>query len=234
MPNDLWGGFTFGSTGSNSTNSPYPDRQLPSWMPTMDSMTRELQGEYGRVRSDFDTSQYDLASTRAEANTLTTGINAGNNAATAYANKVRQAGGSGLGAGLVKAESVVAGRKAAGDVALERARFDIQQREGAATQAASIASTLGELRNRYLASLVSYTTSEDATAAARSKAGGGGGDYQGLPFTVGTGLGRGSSDFNFSGWDAVQHYSDTHQHGGSIYLGLGQQGGGGGGGQSFG
>lgn len=161
------------TSGSNPTRNPYPNRQLPPWMPTMDAMTGELQSEYGRVRGAFDTTAYDTASTRTEANTLTSGLNAGNNAATAYANKARQAGGSGLGAGLVKAEGAVAGRRAAGDIALERAKFDIQQREGAATQAANIASTLGDLRNRYLSSLVNYTTSEDRISASESASGGG-------------------------------------------------------------
>lgn len=215
MPQDPFGGFQFvgGMIGSNPTNAPYPDRQLPSWMPTMSGMTGELQNEYGRVRQDFSTEGYDTTSTRQEQNTLSAGLNAGNNAAAAYANKARQAGGSGLGAGVVKAESVVAGRRAAGDIALQREQYDIQQREAAATQAANIASTLGDLRNRYLSSLVTYTTNEDrisAEFANRNRGSGSGGPSPMGGFNMGSGLGEGSSAFNFGNFRDAQNYFTQH------------------------
>ena len=136
---------------------------IPDWMPRLN--TSELEAQYRGVNPAFDTSRYDAAAKEQEARTLSTGLNAGRNAAAEYTNKARQMGGSGMGAGLVKAEAQVGARKAAGDLALQREKFDADQRSAAGIQAATIAKTLGELRQNYLSSLVSYATSEDSTAA---------------------------------------------------------------------
>lgn len=204
--NFQFGGSNYNGSGASPNNSPYPDRRLPSWMPTMNAMTGELQDQYGRVNAAFNTSDYDKASTETQANILTTGLNAGGNAATAYANKARQAGGSGLGAGLVKAEGAVAGRRASGDIALEQAKYDIQQREGAATQAAQIAGQLGDLRNRYLSSLVGYATSEDATAAAHPSSGRAGGVDMLSPSEQIGGLPSSSSSMAFNNYTDYAAY----------------------------
>lgn len=153
------------STGSNPFTGPYPNRQLPSWLPSSGSQIRELQTEYGNVANNFDTSAYDTAASAMQGHIASTAMSAANNAATEYANRARQAGGSGAGAGLVRAEAQVGAQKAIGESKLDVAKFDLAQREAAASQAAQIASTIGDLRSRYLNSLVSYTTSEDQIAA---------------------------------------------------------------------
>lgn len=158
-------GLNFGSGSSVATSGPAYDRvsSIPAWLPPEGNS--QLLDQYNQVASQFDTSGYDTASQGQQSRLLTTALNAGNNAATEYANKARQAGGSGMGAGLIKAQASVGARKAAGEMELERQRFDASQRKEAAGLASQIATTLGNLRDSYLKTLVSYATSEDATAA---------------------------------------------------------------------
>lgn len=160
-PGVSMGGISFGGSGSG----PAYDRvsSIPAWLPR--EGTQQLMDQYNQVASQFDTKGYDDASEGQQSRLLTTALNAGNNAATDYANRARQAGGSGMGAGLIKAEATVGARKAAGEMELERQKFDASQREKAAGLSSQIATTLGTLRDSYLKTLVSYATSEDATAA---------------------------------------------------------------------
>lgn len=188
---------------------------LPSWMPRQSANEAELMEQYRNTNQMFDSSSYDQASEAQQSRVLTTALNAGNNAASEYANRARQSGGSALGAGLVKAEAGVGARMAAGEMELERQRFDARQREAAATHATQIATTLGQLRDSYLKSLVSYATSEDSTMAdftARMAALEFGSDRDNAtrnPFgnySVGTGLGRNSTSFNFGSDQALRQY----------------------------
>lgn len=192
----------------SSTSGPaYPRvTALPSFFPSQSSNERELQQQYQGTNAAYDTSPYDAASERLQSNILTTALNAGSNAASDYSNRARQAGGSGMGAGLVKAQAQVGARATAGGMELERQRFDASQREAAATHATQIATTLGQLRDSYLKSLVSYATAEDSISAnfeaaerARRNSSGPGGGRGGsdLHYTTGTGLGTGSSEFSF-------------------------------------
>lgn len=162
MPN----GFS-STTASNTYNIPAYDRvtSLPSWMPTEQQNEQQLMEQYRGTNQAYDTSAYDQASEAQQSRTLTSALNAGNNAAADYSNRARQAGGSGLGAGLVKAEASVGAQSSAGQMKLDQAKFDAEQRTAAATHATQIATTLGTLRDSYLKSLVSYATSEDATMA---------------------------------------------------------------------
>lgn len=150
---------------SNSLNIPAYERvsSIPSWLPAFD--TNELANEYKNTGKMFDTSAYDAESEGQQSRLLTTALNAGNNAATEYANRARQSGGSGMGAGLIKAQASVGARKSAGEMALETKKFDASQREKAAGHAAQIASTLGSLRDSYLKTMVDYATKEDSTMA---------------------------------------------------------------------
>jgi hypothetical protein len=163
--NRLNPGAPSGTFGSVSGSGPAYDRvsSIPAWLPREGN--QQLLDQYNQVASQFDTKGYDDASQGQQSRILTTALNAGNNAATDYANRARQAGGSGMGAGLIKAEASVGARKVAGDMELERQKFDASQREKAAGLSAQIASTLGNLRDSYLKTLVSYATSEDATSA---------------------------------------------------------------------
>lgn len=138
---------------------------IPDWLPTQGANEQELTDQYRNTNQAFDTSAFDQASGAQQSRVLTTAMNAGNNAAADYANRARQAGGSGMGAGLVKAEAMTGARATAGNMELDRQKFDASQREAAATHATQIATTLGTLRDSYLKSLVQYSTSEDATMA---------------------------------------------------------------------
>jgi hypothetical protein len=162
---DWWKSGINNPSFSLSTTTPAYDRvtTIPDWLPKPD--TSELLDQYNQVASQFDPSSFDRASEGQESRILTTGLNAGANAAADYANRARQAGGSGMGAGLIKAEAAVGARKTAGDMALERERFNAQQREKAATLSTQIATTLGSLRQTYLNTIVDYATKEDATSA---------------------------------------------------------------------
>jgi uncharacterized membrane-anchored protein YhcB (DUF1043 family) len=164
-PADWWKGGISSSLSSTSSTSPAYDRvsAIPSWLPPSD--THELADQYAKTGEMFDTKGYDDASEGQQSRVLTTALNAGNNAATDYANRARQAGGSGMGAGLIKAQATVGARKVAGDMELERQKFDASQREKAAGHAASIAQTLGQLRQSYLQTIVDYATKEDSTSA---------------------------------------------------------------------
>jgi hypothetical protein len=153
------------SSSSSSTSTPAYDRvsSIPDWLPKEGN--GELLDQYNQVASQFDPKAFDEASQGQESRILTTGLNAGANAAADYANRARQAGGSGMGAGLIKAEASVGARKTAGDIALDRERFNAGQREKAATLSTQIATTLGNLRQSYLNTIVDYATREDATSA---------------------------------------------------------------------
>lgn len=158
------GGISGGSTSTSSTTPAYERiSSIPAWLPGLN--TGELSQQYRDLGKSFDTSPYDVASKSQESRVLTTALNAGNNAATEYANRARQSGSSGLGAGLVKAEAGVGAQKSAGEIALQRAQFDASQREKAAGLASQIASTLGNLRDSYLKSIVDYATKEDSISA---------------------------------------------------------------------
>lgn len=156
----------FGSMASEFTrNIPAFDRvsSIPDWLPK--ERAGELEAEYGKIGERFDTSAYDRESEGQQSRLLTTALNAGNNAATEYANRARQSGGSGMGAGLVKAIASVGARKSAGEIALEQQKFDASQREKAAGLAGQIATTLGTLRDSYLRTIVDYATKTDSTSA---------------------------------------------------------------------
>jgi hypothetical protein len=213
---------------------------IPGWLPR--ERTQELEDQYRNTNARFDTSAYDAGNRAQQSRTLTSASNSANAAAAEYANRARQAGGSGLGAGLVRAQAVTGAREIAGKMELERLQHDSEQREHAANYAATIANQLSTIRNQYLQSIVNYATTTDrtnadfvstqhrtdteaATAAARLAAehprvntGGIGG------WTVGTGLGRGSSQFTFGSWQDALSYSDSHPQG-SPFLGLGGYGG---------
>lgn len=160
------GGMSAVSTyDSYSSTLPAYERvtSIPSWLPT--ERTRELEEQYRNTNTAYDTSAYDQANQAQQSRVLTTALNSGNNAAAEYANRARQAGGSALGAGLVKAQAGTGARAVAGQMELDRQKFDAEQREQAATHATQIATTLGQLRDSYLKTIVSYATASDATNA---------------------------------------------------------------------
>lgn len=160
--------FTTSAARTLSTNPAYAQvSSVPSWLPQ--ERTGELESEYRNIPQNFSHSEFDTASKNQQSRVLTTSLNAGNAAAADYSNRARQAGGSGLAAGLIKAQAQVGAQSTAGAMELDRQRFDASQREKAATQAGQIAQTLGTLRDSYLKSIVSYATQEDAISVDRGR-----------------------------------------------------------------
>lgn len=202
---------------SSSTPAYQRVTSLPSWMPTQGANEAQLMEQYRGTNAAYDTNPFDVASQRLQVNVLTSALNAGNNAARDYSNRARQSGASGMGAGLVKAEAQVGARATAGGMELERQRFDASQREAAATHATQIATTLGQLRDSYLKSLVSYATQEDAisaqfTTANRAREDAAGQRGNNLHYTTGTGLGTGNTfDFSFGSNQEATDYFHRNQ-----------------------
>jgi hypothetical protein len=192
------GSFAFG------TSSSYPDRTLPSWYPKMGEITSEAETALGHVPGAFNTSGYQRATDDALGAISTKAENAASNAAADYANRARQAGGNAESAGLIKAEGLVAGQKTLADTKIEAAKFEIEQREKAATLSSQIASNLGDLRNNYLSTLAGYASREDqiaASSAAGSGRGSGGSDGSGawsgiIPNGMGLASGLRATAFN--------------------------------------
>jgi hypothetical protein len=193
----------------------YPDRTLPSWYPAMGEITDELSTNLGQIPGAFDTSGYAKEVDAQTGRISTTAKSAANAAAAEYANRARQAGGSAEGAGLIKAQGLVKGQAAVGDIKLEAARYEIEQREKAATQASLIAFNLGNLRNDYLSTLAGYASREDALmaedeaskrakTAARSPMGA-------LSYSYGTGPG-GAGGSDFQSIQQAEQYFRTHQN----------------------
>jgi hypothetical protein len=197
--------------GINSNTPFYPRvSSIPAWLPP--AGLGELEQQYRDTNKSYDTSEYDAASRRQQGRVLTTALNGGTAAAAEYANKARQAGGSGLGAGLVKAQAQVGAQSTAGSMEMDRVKFDAQQREDAATHATQIASTLGELRGRYLNSIVDYATREDQInsnesieASRRKSAGGGGGSginpFGAFPAIIGRGIMDPYTTINYNSYE---------------------------------
>lgn len=216
-----------------SASGPAYDRvtSIPSWLPR--ERTQELEEQYRGTNAAYDTSAYNQSNEAQQSRVLTTALSAGNNAAAEYANRARQSGGSALGAGLVKAQAATGARAVAGQMELDKQKFNAEQRDKAATHATAIATTLGNLRDSYLKTIVGYATASDSTNAsydierrklAQSAENTRRTTSSGLPFTVGSGLGRDSSDFTFGNEYEMQRYSDNNPFG-SPYLSLGGYGG---------
>jgi len=121
-------------------------------------ITDELAAEYRNTGRAFSSSDYNVASRDQQSRVLTTATNSANAAAADYSNRARQAGGSGMGAGLIKAQAVTGARATAGAMELDRAKYETEQRERAAGHAAGIARDLGKLRTDYLSTLTAAAT----------------------------------------------------------------------------
>lgn len=177
-------GLPFGtesfSTGSMyGTPGAYPNRALPSWMSPMGKVTGESEQAFRDIPGLFNTGPYRQAVDETLGRVSTTARNAATNAAAEYANKMRQAGGTGAASGLVKALGMVGAEKTVGDVRTQAAQYILDQQEKQATLSGQIANNLGNLRNQYLSTLAGYATSEDrfsaSLGAGRGGAGGGAG-----------------------------------------------------------
>lgn len=147
---DVWRIPEGTSTSSSSSNTSV----VPAWVSRPPDDLRELEESYGNVGASFDPSNYLKESGRMQGHIVSTAMNSANSAAAEYANRSRQAGGSGAGAGLIKAQGAVKGMMGAGEMRLEAEKFAAGQRKEAAGLAAEIARSLGTLRSEYLKSMI--------------------------------------------------------------------------------
>lgn len=156
------------------------------WLQTANSGLTELSHEYATSPAAFDTSAVSSASADQQARDLAQGMAAANNAANDYTSRTRQAGGSGAASGLIKAQGIISATDAAGKAKLDQTKYEVAQREAAATHSAQIASTLAQLRDSYLGHLVGRDTTgtsndiqvgsqRSINQAAETGGGGGGG-----------------------------------------------------------
>lgn len=151
------------------TSDPLADPQpIPSWMNSTSGgsdIWSGLQDQQNKVDSSFDTSSFDQAADEARGNITSASEESANAAAADYASRARQAGGNAEGAGLVKAEALVSGRREVEDVRLKQMQYDIAQKEGARQLASTIAGKIGDLRLGYLQNLTGWneTLQKDKT-----------------------------------------------------------------------
>lgn len=117
---------------------------------------KTLEDEYGKVDAAFDTTNYDKAAEAEYGNILTTSKTSANSAAAEYTARARQSGGSAEGAGLVKAQALVTGRREVADARMKQLQYDIDQREKGRQLSASIAAQIGGLKIDYLKNLTSF------------------------------------------------------------------------------
>lgn len=218
-----------GTSQTSATNQATAQTQAGSsravvpgnWLGTANSGLTELLHQYDTSGAAFDTTAADQAAAEQQARDLSTGMSAASNAAATYAAKTRQAGGSGAASGLIKAEGQISAMDAAGKAKVEQAKYDVAQREAAATHAGQIAQVLANLRDSYLNALIGRdTTGSGATASTGSTSqigisgggggGGGAGNWYSLTPTPGAQGNLPAQAFNATTGQTSRPVSDTN------------------------
>lgn len=144
---------------------------LPDWLnPNSDSQIGELLSSYAGVQSAFDPTAQVQARNDAIGYNTAAGGQAANNAASEYANRAAQQGGSTLGAGVVKAQAMMP--VLAQNAALKTNAADVAAKahQDAASLASQIAGTIGNLRTSYLSSLTGFVQGQQGLALDAFKA----------------------------------------------------------------
>jgi hypothetical protein len=131
--------------------------ELPDWLRTNpDANNKELLGAYGSIGKTFDPSGQVKAINDSIGYQTAAGTQAASNVASEYANRAMQSGGSTLGAGVVKAQSMLPVYAANAELRSKGADIVAQTREKAINKASEIGSALSQLRNSYLTSLAQF------------------------------------------------------------------------------
>lgn len=145
--------------------------QLPSWLSSNpDSNMGELLGSYAGVGAAFDPSGQVAARNAAIGYNTSAGNQAANNAASEYANRASQSGGSALGAGVVKAQSLMPVLSQNAQLRTDAADVAAKAHQDAASLASQIAGTIGNLRTSYLSTLTGYAQGQQQLALDKYKA----------------------------------------------------------------
>jgi hypothetical protein len=149
---------TSSSSGFASLQTPSADKyELPSWLsPNPNDQLGELIDSYGKIPAAYDTTNQVAANNRSIAYNTSAGTQMANNAATEYSNRAAQSGASGLGAGVVKAQSMMPVLAMNTKVRADSANIAAKASQEAATLASQVAGTIGQLRIQYLTHLTGY------------------------------------------------------------------------------
>lgn len=150
------------SNAANQTNAGFQlpaagSVQLPDWLsPNADSNMQELLSSYAGIQTAFDPSAQVEARNNAIGYNTAAGGQAANNAASEYASRAAQSGASSLGAGVVKAQSMMPVLQQNAALKTEAADVAAKAHQEAANLASQVASTIGQLRTSYLQTLTGF------------------------------------------------------------------------------
>lgn len=174
-------GFTAGST--------LPiEPTLPSWLPTdPNSQNSELMDQYGAV-NNFGANKAARAIDRTSAINKSMGLQAANNAAADYSNRILQAGGTALATGAVKAQAMLPVLRDASATQERKQMMLMNARKEAAGMRQNLAGAISQSRNQYLGMLAgTYTTmrGQNVQYQASGAGQGTGGGTASNPFGVG-------------------------------------------------
>ncbi len=156
------------SSSSSSTDAFEPTSvpeigsiKLPSWMSTdPDQNLGELLKAYKGIGKAFDPMKQVNKRKNLIAYNTSAGGQAANNAATEYANRAAQSGASALGAGVVKAQSMMPVMAQNASLKTEAADLAAKSHQEAISLAATIGSTIAGLRQDHLKSLTNYAAGQ--------------------------------------------------------------------------
>lgn len=187
----------FASQSSSSSQSLPIEPVLPDWMGTdPNAFTGEMSDMYGSI-GNFGANKAARAIDRRSAINTSMGMQAANNAATDYTNRLMQGGATAFASGAVKAQAMLPVLKQSADTEVSKQAMLMDARKQAAQMKSQIAGQLSGARQSYLSNLAGmYTTMRgqniqyDATSSARGDAAGGSGNpfgagYNTTPFTPG-------------------------------------------------
>lgn len=143
---------------------------LPPWLAGgADKNISELLQTYSSIPAAFDPTGQIKARNNAIAYNTSAGGQAANNAATEFANRASQSGGSALGAGVVKAQALMPVLAENASLKGQAADIAAKAHQDAASLAASVAATIGGLRDSYLKTLTSFSQGQQELQLSKYK-----------------------------------------------------------------
>ena len=153
---------------NNQLNLSYSDPnnvKLPNWLSTNpDDTMKELIGAYGNIQNTYNSTLANQVNARNNAISYQTsaGTQAANNAASEYAARAQQEGGSTLGAGVVKAQSMLPVYAANAGLRTEAADLAAKTHQEALGLSMQVGNTIAGLRQNYLKSLADFAQGQQS------------------------------------------------------------------------
>lgn len=158
-----YGGFnpaTLEMSGSASASRNLPiEPTLPSWLPTdPNALNAELRQQYGGRGIMKQAKKAGQAIDRMQQFNLSTGTQMANNAASSYAQRVRQQGGTAFDADAVKAQAMMGVLQQNAGLGLEKQDRLLQAKMKASEMKANLAGAINQSRLGYLGTLAGTYT----------------------------------------------------------------------------